>query len=91
MLAMSIHPSVLTWNAQGSSLLPMTGAAPTILGMSLSEFAIRAKQAGEQAVRANLQAGISVSGLINGQMQTIYPDDKQAITLIAQSRNVESE
>lgn len=68
----------------------MTGTASSIIGISLSDFASRARQAGEMAVIANLQAGIPVSGLINGQLQTIHPDDSQVMNLTAKRRNVES-
>ncbi len=63
----------------------MQSSKPTILGMSLSRFATRAKQAGERAVAANLQAGIPVTGMINGRLQTITHDDPRAVNLIAKT------
>ena len=86
----SQRPSSLTRKGQGSSLSGMQSSKPTILGMSLSRFAARAKQAGERAVAANLQAGIPVTGLTNGRLPTITPDDSRAVNLIAKARNVET-
>ena len=75
---------------QGSSLSGMQSSKTTILGMSPSRFAARAKQAGERAVAANLKAGIPVTGMINGRLQTITPDDSRAMNLIAKASNVET-
>jgi len=58
--------------------------------MSLSRFAARAKHAGERVVAANLHAGIPVTGLTNGRLQTITSDDSRAVNLIAKARNVET-
>lgn len=82
--------SALTGKGQGSGLSGMQSSKPAILGMSLSRFAARAKQAGESAVAANLQAGIPVTGLTNGRLQTITPDDYRAVNLMAKARNVET-
>ena len=86
----SQRPSTLTRTAHGSSLSGMQSSKTTILGMSPSRFATRAKQAGERAVAANLQAGIPVTGMINGRLQTITPDDSRAVNLIAKASNVET-
>lgn len=83
-------PSALTRKGQRSSLSGMQSSKTAILGMSFSRFAARAKQAGERAVAANLQAGIPVTGLTNGRLQTITPDDSRAVNLIAKARNVET-
>lgn len=61
----------------------MQRSKTTILGMSPSRFATRAKQAGERAVAANLRTGVPVAGMINGRLQTITPDDSRAVNLIA--------
>ena len=68
----------------------MQSSKATILGMPPSRFATRAEQAGERAVAANLQAGIPVTGMINGRLQTITPDDSRAVNLIAKARNGET-
>lgn len=68
----------------------MQSSKPTILGMSIRRFAAKAKQAGERAVAANLQAGIPVTGLTNRRLQSITPDDPRAVNLIAKARNVET-
>jgi len=83
-------PSALTRKGQRSSLSGMQSSKTAILGMSFSRFAARAKQAGERTVAANLQAGIPVTGLTNGRLQTITPDDSRAVNLIAKARNVET-
>lgn len=66
----------------------MQSSKPTILGMSLSSFSIRAMQAGERAVAANLLAGIPVTGQHNGRVNSIAPDDSRAGRLIAKARSV---
>ena len=86
----SQRPQTLTRMGQVSSLSSMQSSKPTILGMSPSRFATRAKQAGERAVAVNLQAGIPVTGMINGRLQTITPDDSRAVNLIAKTSNVET-
>lgn len=86
----SQRPSTLTRMGQGSSLSRMQSSKTTILGMTTSRFATRAKQAGERAVAANLRAGIPVTGMINGRVQTITPDDSLAVNLIAKASNVET-
>ena len=86
----SQRPATLTRMRQVSSLSSMQSSKPTILGMSPSRFATWAKQAGERAVAANLQAGIPVTGMINGRLQTITPDDSRAVNLIAKTSNVET-
>lgn len=86
----SQRPSTLTRMGQGSSLSRMQSSKTTILGMSPSRFATRAKQAGERAVAANLRSGIPVTGMINGRLQTITPDDSLAVNLIAKASNVET-
>ena len=86
----SQRPPTLIRMRQGSSLSGMQSSKPTILGMSPSRFATWAKQAGERAVAANLQAGIPVTGMINGRLQTITPDDPRAVNLIAKASNVET-
>lgn len=63
----------------------MQRSKPTILGMSLSSFSIRAMQAGERAVAANLLAGIPVTGQHNGHVNSIAPDDSRARSLIAKA------
>lgn len=73
--------------AEMTNNLGMQSSKPTILGMSPSRFATQAKQAGERAVAANLQAGIPVTGMINGRLQTIAPDDSRAVNLIAKARS----
>ena len=73
--------------AEMTNNLGMQSSKTTILGMSPSRFATRAKQAGERAVAANLQAGIPVTGMINGRLQTIAPDDFRAVNLIAKARS----
>lgn len=84
------NPPPLTRMGQGCSLSGMQSSKATILGVSPSRFAMRAKQAGERAVAANLQAGIPVTGTINGRLQTITPDDPRAENLIAKASNVET-
>jgi len=81
----SPSPSSLPRKGLGSSLSSMQSSKPTILGMSLSRFAARAKQAGERAVAANLQAGIPVTGLTNGRLQTVTPDDSRAVDFIVKT------
>lgn len=55
--------------------------------MSLDQFALRAKKAGENAVAANLRAGIPVTGYTGGRIQTIAPGERQALRLIGKTHD----
>lgn len=82
-----VSPSTLTHSGYARSVLSMRSSNPSILGMSLSRFAARARQAGERAVAANLLAGVPVTGLRNGRLETITHDDLLGVKLMAKTSN----
>lgn len=63
----------------------MTGMepdGPVIFGMNAMEFASLARRATRAAVRANLRAGIPVTGMVDGKIRTIFPTDPAALRLL---------
>ena len=72
----------LTARGIGSRLFCMTSRRPTFFGLSSSAMASRAKEAVENAVASDAKAGISVTGWVDGRVQTLAPTDPRILAVI---------
>lgn len=64
------------------SLTRMADRSPTICGLSAAEMSELAKRAMREAVRADLRAGIAVTGLVDGEIRTLEPSDPLALEML---------
>jgi hypothetical protein len=78
-LATGISQPDLTRSGTGRSLMRMTNRETTAFGLTVEQLAELAKRATSEASKANLRAGIPVTGMVDGRIHTRYPDG----TLIA--------
>jgi hypothetical protein len=60
----------------------MSEREPTAFNVSAAQLSSIAKRATREAVRSNLRAGISVTGMVDGQIRTIHPTDPRAVALM---------
>lgn len=65
----------LTPERIGRSLINMSQSEPTILGLTAAQYTSIAKRAVTQAVQSDVQAGIAVTGFVDGKVQTLEPSD----------------
>lgn len=55
---------------------------PIILGLTATQMAEVGKRAACQAVRSHLLAGNPVTGMVDGEIRTLYPTDPAALRLL---------
>lgn len=67
----------LTALRKGRSLMTMPSKAPTILGLNASQMTSLVKRAVSNAVASDLRAGIPVTGMVDGRVQTLDPADER--------------
>ena len=65
----------LTIKPKYRTLICMSRVTPTVLGMNTDQLAKFAKRAVDDAVAANIQAGNSLTGLVEGRVQTLKSTD----------------
>lgn len=84
MLTFVTHrPATLTPPGIGSRLSSMT--RPSFFGFSTQQMAKIAQEAMEDAVAANAKAGISLTGMVDGRVQTLPPSDPRILTVVSKS------
>lgn len=67
----------LTAPRKGRSLTTMPSKAPSILGLNAAQMTSLVKRAMSEAVASNIRAGIPVTGMVDGRVQTLDPADER--------------
>ena len=75
LLETGIRATGLTGLANGRRLGHMTNREPTAFGLNSTQLAEIAKRATSEASKANLRAGIPVTGMVDGRIRTRYPSE----------------
>lgn len=84
----TVDRSSLTDQLKTHRLVGMSQVKPTVFGLSTAQLAILAKQAVGDAVRATVQAGNPVTGLVDGKVETLSASDPRLSCWCAESRHL---
>lgn len=58
---------------------------PTFFGYTNQQMAKFAREAMEEAVVSNAKAGITLTGLVDGRVQTLAPSDSRILAVVSKS------